>query len=94
MTFMFEHYTINGSVTKLSSEDALKKMNEISEQWEEETTSFGKLFMGVFNWAYENTAKGIELKIPNLADGGSVPINDIASKKFGFIIYGDCFLKL
>ncbi|MHA4895633.1 hypothetical protein ACXZ1K_12840 [Pedobacter sp. PWIIR3] len=91
---MFEHYSIDGSVTKLSKEDAIKKMDEISEQWEDEITSFGKLLMGVFDWAYEETTNGIELKIPNLTDGGSVPKNDVATKKFGFDIYGDCFLKL
>ncbi|MFF5382606.1 hypothetical protein [Pedobacter suwonensis] len=91
---MFEHYSIDGSVTKLSKEDAIKKMDEISEQWEDETTSFGKLLIGVFDWAYEETTNGIKLKIPNLADGGSVPKNDVATKKFGFDIYGDCFLKL
>ncbi|MDL2243295.1 hypothetical protein LJB84_00415 [Bacteroidales bacterium OttesenSCG-928-J19] len=91
---MFEHYSIDGSVTKLSKENAVKKMDEISEQWEDETTNFGILYMGVFDWAYEKTRNGIELKIPNLANGGSVLKNDVATKKFGFDIYGDCFLKL
>lgn len=91
---MFEHYSINGNVTKLSKEDAVKKMDEISEQWEDENTDFGILFLGVFNWAYEITNYEIALKIPNLVGGGSVPKNDVATQKFGFEIYGDCFLKL
>lgn len=91
---MFEHYSTDGSVTKLSKTDAVKKMDEISEQWEDEVTDFGKLFTGVFDWAVEKTKNMIEIKIPNLAGGGTVPKNEVATKKFGIDIYGDCFLKL
>jgi hypothetical protein len=50
--------------------------------------------MGVFDWAYKKTANGIELEIPKLASGGTIPLNVTATKKFGIDIYGDCFLKL
>lgn len=91
---MYEHYSVDGIVTNLSKEDAIKKMSEICDQWEDETTVFGKLSMGVFDWEFEETEEGIDLKIPNLADGGVVPKNDVATTKFGFDIFGDCFLKL
>lgn len=91
---MYEHYPANDDVQQIQDEEAHKLMNSISSQWEDEMTNFGKLFMGVFDWAYEKTANGIELKIPNLASGGSIPLNKNATEKFGFEIYGDCFLKL
>lgn len=91
---MFEHYSIESTVVQISQADAAKKMHEISEQWEDEITPFGKLFMGVFDWDFEEKPNGIELKIPNLAGGGSIPLNVKATEKFGFEIYGDCFLKL
>jgi len=90
---MFEHYSVDGSVTQLPKEDASKKMHEISEQWEDETTYFGKLFMGVFDWDYDKNNPFKPL-IPNLRSGGTIPKNEVATKKFGFDIYGDCFLKL
>lgn len=90
---MYEHYPVTGNVQQIQDAQAHQMMNSISSQWEDETTPFGKLFMGVFDWAYEETKHGIELKIPNLADGGSVPLNVNATQKFGFDIYGDCFLK-
>ena len=91
---MYEHYLVTGEVKKLQDDEAQKMMSEISSQWEDEDTSFGKLFMGVFDWAYKKTSIGIELEIPKLASGGTIPLNTIASKKFGFDIYGDCFLEL
>ncbi len=91
---MYEHYPVTGNVQQIQDAQAHQMMNSISSQWEDETTPFGKLFMGVFDWAYEETQNGIELKIPNLADGGSVPLNVNATVKFGFDIYGDCFLKI
>lgn len=89
---MFEHYDINGSVTKLTTDQAMKKMNEISEQWEDEKTIFGKLFIAVYDWAFDKET--LEILIPNLRTGGSVPKNNEASKKFGGSIFGDCFLKI
>lgn len=91
---MYEHYLVTGEVKQLQDKDAQKMMGIISSQWEDETTPFGKLFMGVFDWAYKKTSNGIELEIPNLASGGSIPLNTNGTKKFGFDIYGDCFLKL
>ncbi|OJV52977.1 MAG: hypothetical protein BGO31_04275 [Bacteroidetes bacterium 43-16] len=89
---MFEHYSIDGSISELSKEEAFKKMNEISQQWEDELTNFGRLYMGVYDWAYKENP--FELLIPNLRTGGAIPKNEKASQKFGFDIYGDCFLKL
>lgn len=89
---MFEHYSIDGSLTKISKEEAVRKMDEISEQWEDEATKFGKLYLGVYDWAY--TENPFQLLIPTLRTGGSIPKNERATQKFGFDIYGDCFLKL
>jgi hypothetical protein len=91
---MYEHYSIDSMVTKLDLKEAQDLMNEISDQWEDEQTEFGKLLTGVFDWDYKKTPQGIEVLIPNLRNGGSIPKNDNASKKFGFDIYGDCFLKV
>lgn len=91
---MFEHYPVTGQIQQISDADASKMMNEISSQWEDEKTPFGKLFMGVFDWDYKNTPTGMEILIPNLRGGGSIPLNQQATDKFGFEIYGDCFLKI
>jgi hypothetical protein len=91
---MYEHYSTTGDVQQIQDTQAHQMMDNISSQWEDEATQDGKLFIGVFDWAYEETSNGIELKIPNLAGGGSVPLNVNASKKFGLEIYGDCFLKI
>lgn len=91
---MFEHYPVTETVEQIDDSQASKLMNSISSQWEDEQTPFGKLYMGVYNWDYKNTPNGMELLIPNLRGGGSVPLNKEATKKFGFEIYGDCFLKL
>lgn len=91
---MYEHYSVDGNVQQIQDAQAHQLMDSISSQWEDETTKFGKLYMGVFDWAYDETPNGIEMKIPNLASGGSVPLNVNATQKFGFEIYGDCFLKI
>jgi hypothetical protein len=91
---MYEHYPVTGNVQQIPDAQAHQLMNTISPQWEDETTPFGKLYMGVFDWAYSNTPNGMQLHIPNLASGGSIPLNTNATQKFGFDIYGDCFLKL
>ena len=53
---MYEHYPTNTDVQQIQNEEAHKLMNNISSQWEDKMTNFGKLFMGVFDWAYEKTA--------------------------------------
>jgi hypothetical protein len=89
---MYEYYKVDGSVSELTETEATKKMYEISPQWEDENTKFGKLFMGVYDWAF--TDKPFQLLIPNLRTGGSIQKNEVAIKKFGFDIFGDCFLKI
>jgi hypothetical protein len=91
---MYRHYSTNGQTNEISNEEAQKLMNEISNQWESESTHLGKLYTGVFNWDYTTTDNGIELNIPKLVGGGEIPLNKIATKEFGVEIYGDCFLKL
>lgn len=94
---MYDYYPVTGAVQQLTNEEAHKKMNKISSQWEDETTPLGKLFMGVYDWAYTSTDNNgvhfMNTDIPNLRTGGSIPENVNASRVFGFIIYGDCFLK-
>jgi hypothetical protein len=89
---MYYHFPTTGTIQQLSKADAIKKMDEICEQWEDENNTLGKLFMGVFDWDFKESKNGIEMNIPHLADGGSIPKNEKASKLFGFDIYGDCFL--
>lgn len=91
---MFEHYPVTGDIQQISVEQAQKLMDSISDQWEDEQTSFGKLYMGVFDWDYKNTPTRMEILIPNLRGGGQIPLNKTATDKFGFEIYGDCFLKI
>ena len=91
---MFEHYPVRGQAQLISDAQALQLMNQISSQWEDEQTPFGRLYMGVYDWDYKNTSMGVELLIPNLKGGGSIPLNQTATSKFGFEIYGDCFLKV
>ena len=91
---MYEYYSVNGQIEKIEDVKAHQIMHSISTQWEDEATKFGKLYMGVFDWAFEETSGGIKFNIPNLDSGGSVPLNLKATEKFGFDIYGDCFLKI
>lgn len=90
---MYYYFAINEKPQKQEVKEAIKKMDEISTQWEDEDTPFGKLFLGVFDWDYTNGKYGVELKIPNLRNGGSIPKNETASAFFGFDIFGECFLK-
>ncbi len=90
---MFKHYQTDGTVTELEDSDAFEKMNNISNQWEDETTNKGKLYMGVFDWASFTKDNVFTIDIPNLRTGGQVLKNEKASEEFGFEIYGDCFLK-
>ena len=89
---MYEYYPVVGNVSTLTAEEATKKMYEITGQWEDENTKFGKLFMGVYDWAF--TDNPFQILIPRLRTGGSIPKNEEASEKFGFDIFGDCFLKI
>lgn len=87
---MFYHFFTNGKIEAISSEEARKRMDNISSQWETETHSVGTLYIGVFDWAYENHT----ILIPKLSTGGFVPENTNAhSLVGGEKIYGDCFLK-
>lgn len=91
---MFRYYPIEGNVRDISDAEAHQLMNEICEQWEDEITPLGRLFMGVYDWDFSNTPLGMEINIPNLRTGGAVPKNEVGSAEFGFEIFGDCFLKL
>lgn len=91
---MYEHYPVKGPVEQISDAEASKIMNEISPQWEFEKTKFGNLLLGVYNWDYKETPTKMVVLIPNLRGGGSIPLNQAATDKFGFKIYGDCFLKI
>ena len=90
---MYYFIPVNDKPQKYEDKETFIKMDEISSQWEDKATAFGKLLMGVFDWDYTTGKMGIELKIPNLRAGGSIPKNEIATSFFGFDIYGDCFLK-
>jgi hypothetical protein len=87
----YYYFPCNGEICTVSEHEANSKMNEISNQWEDESTKFGKLFMGVYDWDFDEVT--LDLKIPNLRTGGQIPINKKASLFFGFDIFGDCFLK-
>jgi hypothetical protein len=91
---MYEYYPVIGEVRQISDDDAHKLMDEISSQWEGERTPFGRLTYGVYNWAYTETPTEIKLHIPKLNGGGEIPLNTSAKAKFGFDVYGDCFLKI
>lgn len=86
----YYHFATDDTVEIISKELAIKKMNDISSQWEDESTSFGKLHLGVYDWDYNKVT--LELNIPKLITGGKIPINQKASSFFGFEIFGDCFL--
>ena len=90
---MYEYYPVTGAVQQISDDDAHKLMKEISPQWEDEKTPFGKLIYGVYNWAYSMKGNEMTLHIPKLNGGGEIPLNTAAKAKFGFDVYGDCFLK-
>lgn len=86
---MYYYFPVTGLPQKYEDKTTFDKMDEISSQWEDEQTQFGKLLMGVFDWDFSDG----EIKIPNLRTGGSIPQNEFASDFFGFTIYGECFLK-
>jgi hypothetical protein len=87
------HFTLIGSIDNLSDSEASKKMTEISQQWEDEMTKFGKLYMGVYDWAFTDDEAVFELHIPKLRTGGEIQKNINATRFFGIDIFGDCFLK-
>jgi len=90
---MYYYIPVNGQVEKYFDKTKVSElMNEISPQWEDEASPMGKVYMGVYDWAYKEKDNGIELLIPNLVGGGKVPTNIIAQKLIGGVIYGDCFL--
>lgn len=68
-------------------------MKEISQQWEDEGTKWGTLYMGVYDWAFSNDKGMPELHIPKLRTGGEIQKNINATSFFGIDIFGDCFLK-
>ncbi len=87
---MFYHFFPNGTVEKIADAEAHTRMNNISQQWEDENHKLGKLFLGVYDWAFS----GGTIHIPNLRTGGRVPANPTADGVFGGDpLYGDCFLK-
>jgi len=90
---MYYYLSVNDKPLKLEDKETFIKMDEISSQWEDEITPYGKLLMGVFDWDFTTGKLGIELKIPNLRNGGSIAKNETATSFFGFDIFGDCFLK-
>ena len=87
------HFTLTGSIDKLTNKEASDKIGEISPQWENENTKFGKLYMGVYDWAYSNDKGNFQLHIPKLRAGGEIQKNTAATSFFGFDIFGDCFLE-
>lgn len=90
---MYYYIPVEGKVEK--HEDKIKVSNlmkKISAQWEDESSPMGTVFLGVYDWAFEQTANELKLLIPNLVGGGRVPNNVIAEKLIGGSIYGDCFL--
>jgi hypothetical protein len=87
------HFTLKNTVVKMTSNEAIKKMDQISPQWEDESTEFGELNMGVYDWDFSDDEKGIQLNIPKLRTGGEIQKNEKASNFFGFDIFGDCFLE-
>lgn len=87
------HFTSTGSIELLTTKEASDKMTKISSQWEDEKTTYGKLYMGVYNWAYSNNNGNFELHIPKLNGGGEIEKNETASSFFGFDVFGDRFLE-
>ena len=87
------HFTLTGSIDNLSDNENSEKMTQISQQWEDETTKFGKLYMGVHDWAFTNDNGVFEVHVPKLNGGGEIQKNINATSFFGFDIFGDCFLK-
>jgi hypothetical protein len=90
----YEHYPVTGAIVVLNDEEATTLMNTISPQWEDEETNFGKIFVGVYDWAFSKTKNGMEIHMPKLRLGGEIPLNKQATTKFGMDIFGDCFLKI
>lgn len=90
---MYYYIPVNGKVEKHIDKIKISKlMNEISAQWEDESSPIGTVYMAVYDWAYEEKDGQIKLLIPNLFGGGKVPANITAQKLIGGVIYGDCFL--
>lgn len=87
---MYYHISPTNNIQKFSNEDGSKKMYELCSQWEDETTPHGKLFLGVYDWAFS----GSTINFPKLRTGGSVLKNEKISKLLGNEIFGDCFLKI
>lgn len=85
------HFTLTQKIEELPDKDASDKMYQISQQWEDEGTPFGKLYLGVYDWAHDKQT--LDLHIPKLRTGGEIAKNERASLFFGFDIYGDCFLE-
>jgi hypothetical protein len=86
---MYYHFPINGPVEKIKDQEAANRMNVICEQWEDESTTHGKLVMGIHDWAFTDST----INIPNLRTGGSVPANQTVKAIDTGEVYGDCFLK-
>lgn len=90
---MYYYFPTIGRISIIDKTDLSSKMDIISSQWEDEITDWGTLYMGVFDWVYSENNGSLELLIPQLASGGSIPKNETASNLFGFDVYGECFLK-
>ena len=90
---MYYYFPVSGNPQKITNKEAVSKMKNISSQWEDEETTYGTLWMGVFDWASSKQGNVFKVDIPNLKTGGSIPKNVIASSFFGFDIYGKCFLE-
>jgi hypothetical protein len=89
---MYYYFPVTGPVQKITKEEAIKKMDEISSQWEDESYPIGRLILGVFDWAFSKGENGIDIDIPNLRTGGSIPKNSNASLILGTEVFGDCFI--
>jgi len=91
---MYYHFPVQGAIQKISDATAQVLMSQISNQWEDEPTPYGKLFLGVYDWAFSKQGTTLKIEAPNLIGGGSVPNNENAAATLGGEpIYGDCFLK-
>ena len=90
---MYKYYPVNGTMRVVSNDEAQKLMDELSDQWEDESVDNGVLLTGVYNWDFTSSPDGIQINIPKLLGGGEIPLNKQATEEFGTKIYGDCFWR-
>lgn len=86
------YFNTSGSIVSVPQEVAEQMMERMPVQWMSETTEWGKLYYGEYDWLGEVVDGEYVTFPPRLKNGTRIPENKVASEFFHDDLMGDCFL--